>query len=143
MTRGEVLKFMQTHSLGVQSAVSTMNRPQAAVVGFIVTEAFEIVFDTLSTTRKAQNLRQNSHCAFVIGGLMNGDERSVQYEGMADEPEGTELHDLKELYFARFPDGRERQHWPGLTYFRIKPQWLRFSDWNQSPPLIVEFEFSS
>lgn len=143
MTREEVLNFMRTHSLGVQASVSAANSPQAAVVGFVVTDAFEIVFDTLATSRKAANLRQNPHCAFVIGGLLDGDERSVQYEGVADEPGGTDLHNLKEMYFARFPDGRERQHWPGLTYFRVKPRWLRFSDWNQTPPIIVEFEFDA
>ncbi|HEX5410277.1 MAG TPA: pyridoxamine 5'-phosphate oxidase family protein [Terriglobia bacterium] len=143
MTREKVLNFMRTHSLCVQASVSAANYPQAAVVGFVVTDAFEIVFDTLATSRKAANLRQNPHCAFVIGGLTDGDERSVQFEGLADEPAGTELHDLKEKYFARFPDGRERQHWPGLIYIRVKPRWLRFSDWNQAPPTIVEFEFDA
>lgn len=141
MEKAAVLQFMRTHSLGVQASVSTRNHPQAAVVGFVVTDDFEIVFDALATTRKVVNLRQNPRCAFVIGGLAAGDERTVQYEGKADEPAGDELNHLKELYFARFPDGRERQHWPGLTYVRVKPQWLRYSDWNQAPPLIVEFEF--
>jgi len=30
-------------------------------------------------------------------------------------PQVMKLTALKELYFARFPDGRERQNWPGLT----------------------------
>jgi general stress protein 26 len=141
MEKAAVLQFMRTHSLGVQASVSPRSHPQAAVVGFVVTNDFEIIFDTVATTRKVVNLRQNPRCAFVVGGLTEGDERTVQYEGIADEPAGDELNDLKELYFARFPDGRERQHWPGLTYVRIKPKWLRFSDWNQAPPLIVEFEF--
>jgi general stress protein 26 len=141
MEKAEVLQFMRTHSLGVQASVSGSNSPQAAVVGFVVTDNFEIIFDTVATTRKVVNLRQNPRCAFVIGGVTEGDERTVQYAGVADEPAGDELADLRELYFARFPDGRERQRWPGLTYVRIKPQWLRYSDWNQVPPLIVEFEF--
>lgn len=141
MERDEVLQFMRMHSLGIQASVSAKNSPQAAVVGFVVTDEFEIVFDTLATTRKAANLRQNSHCAFVVGGLQAGDERSVQYEGIADEPAGDELERVKNLYFARFPDGRDRQHWRGLIYVRIKPVWLRYSDWNQSPPLTLEFEF--
>lgn len=141
MTREDVLTFMRTHSLGVQASVSATHCPQAAVVGFVVTDAFEIVFDTLITSRKAVNMRRNQRCAFVIGGLNDGDERSVQYEGMADRPKGGELERLKELYFARFPDGRERQYWPGLIYLRVKPRWLRFCDWNQRPPVIEEFEF--
>jgi len=141
MEKAAVLQFMRTHSLGVQASVSTKNYPQAAVVGFVVTDDFEIVFDTMATTRKFVNLRRNPRCAFVIGGLTEGDERTVQYEGVVDEPAGDELNNLKEFYFARFPDGRERQHWPGLIYVRVRPQWLRYSDWNQAPPLIVEFEF--
>jgi pyridoxine/pyridoxamine 5'-phosphate oxidase len=67
------------------------------MVGFAVTDQFEIVFDTLRTTRKAQNLRQNPHIALVIGGWVPDDERTVQYEGEADEPSGAELDRLKQV----------------------------------------------
>ena len=72
-------------------------------MGFVVTDKFEIVFDTLATTRKAANLRQNHRCAFVIGGFTEGDERTVQYEGTADEPAGEELGLLKECTSHGFP----------------------------------------
>ena len=139
--RADVLEFMRSHSLAVQASVSPVDAPQAAVVGFIVTDDFEVVFDTVNTTRKVANLRRNARCALVIGGIVNGDERTVQLEGIADEPTGSDLERLKELYFVRFPDGRERQHWPGLMYVCVRPRWLRFSDFNQSPPAIAEFSF--
>jgi hypothetical protein len=141
VTRADVLAFMRRHSLAVQASVSPVGAPQAAVVGFIVTDAFEVVFDTVDTTRKVVNLRRNARCALVIGGMADGDERTVQLEGITDEPTGAELERLKELYFGRFPSGRQRQHWPGVTYMRVRPQWLRFSDFNQSPPVIAEFSF--
>jgi len=141
VTRADVLEFMRSHSLAVQASVSPVDAPQAAVVGFIVTDDFEVVFDTVNTTRKVANLRRNARCALVIGGIVNGDERTVQLEGIADEPTGSDLERLKELYFVRFPDGLERQHWPGLMYVRVRPRWLRFSDFNQSPPAIAEFSF--
>jgi hypothetical protein len=78
----------------------------------------------------------------VIGGLADGDERTVQYEGLADEPTGFELEQLKEHYFTRFPDGRDRQRWPGILYVRVRPRWLRFSNFNTTPPTIVELAFS-
>jgi pyridoxamine 5'-phosphate oxidase-like protein len=140
-TRADVLEFMRAHSLAVQASVSSSNSPQAAVVGFIVTDDLEVFFDTLDSTRKVSNLRRNARIAFVVGGLMDGDERTVQYEGLADEPEAPELERLKECYFLRFPDGRDRQTWPGLTYVRARPKWLRFSNFNQAPPEIVEFLF--
>ena len=132
---------MREHSLAVQASVSPHGTPQAAVVGFVVTDDFEIIFDTIDTTRKGTNLRGNAACAFVIGGMSNGDERTVQYEGIADEPVGPALDHFKELYFVRFPDGRDRQQWPGLTYIRVRPRWLRFSDFNRTPPAIAEFTF--
>jgi hypothetical protein len=142
MTRAAVLEFIRGHSLAVQTSVSASFSPQAAVVGFIVTDQFELFFDTLDATRKVTNLRQNPHIAFVIGGYADGDERTVQYEGIADEPTGSDLIQLKEQYFLRFPDGRNRQTWPGLIYVRARPRWLRFSDFNRTPPDIVEFTFS-
>jgi len=140
MTRIELLQFMRGHTLAVQSSASPSGAPQAAVVGFVVTDDFEVFFDTLDTTRKVRNLRRNPKIAFVIGGLTNGDERTVQYEGVADEPSGAELQRLKEIYFSVFPDGRERQSWPGLIYVRAKPTWIRYSDFNQAQPGIVEFD---
>ena len=106
-----------------------------------MTNEFELFFDTLNSTRKVANLRRNSSIAFVIGGLANGDERSVQYEGVVDEPTGVELKQLQEYYFARFPDGRDRQRWPGILYLRARPRWLRFSNFGATPPDIVEFTF--
>ena len=96
-TRTDILEFMRRSSLAVQASVSPAGAPQAAVVGFIVTDDFEVVFDTVDTTRKVVNLRRNARCALVIGGMVNGDERTVQYEGITDEPTGADLERLKGL----------------------------------------------
>jgi general stress protein 26 len=139
MTRQELLAFLQTQSLAVQTSVSPSGAPQAAVVGIAVSDAFEVFFDTLDTTRKVRNLRSNPKIAFVIGGLGAGDERTVQYEGVADEPRDRELERLQRLYFRQFPDGPARQTWPGLIYVRARATWIRYSDFNRDPPLIAEF----
>jgi hypothetical protein len=113
--------------------------PQAAVVGVAVSDRFEIVFDTLSSTRKAINLRANPKAALVVGGLTAGHECTAQIEGIADEPSGAELERLKRVYYDVYPDGRSRLSWNGLIYLRVRPTWIRFSDYNQGPPLILEF----
>jgi general stress protein 26 len=142
MTRDELLAFMRSERYAVQTSVSPGGRPQAAVVGIAVSDAFEIVFDTLDSTRKAVNLRANPGVAFVIGGTRDGDERTVQYEGTADVPEGAERERLQRIYFTTFPDGRARQSWPGLIYVRVRPTWIRYSNYNVQPPEIVEFDRS-
>ena len=140
MTREALLDFMRSEKYAVQTSVSPGGLPQAAVVGIAVSDRFEIVFDTLDSSRKAPNLRANPAVAFVIGGTRDGDERSVQYEGIADEPSGGELDRLLDVYYARFPDGRERRSWKGLIYIRVTPTWIRYSNFSANPPEIVEFD---
>jgi hypothetical protein len=134
-----LLAFLRRHRLAVQSSVSVVNAPQAAVVGYAVTDLFEIVFDTLDSSRKGQNLRRNNRIALVIAGLVDGEEQTVQYEGVADEPTGAELERLKQVYYVAWPDGPSRLSWPGLIYVRVRPTWIRYSDFNANPPEIIEF----
>ena len=137
MDTQKLLEFLRSNRLAVQASLSC-NGPQAAVVGFAISDRFEIVFDTLQTTRKAVNLRRNPHIALVIGGLTAGDERTVQYEGIADEPSGVDLERVKEIYYSAYPDGPIRANWPGLIYIRVRPKWIRYSDYNQNPAEVVE-----
>src|SRR4051812_19315325 len=126
---------MRTQRLAVQASASRQGGAQAALAGVAVTDAFELVFDTLESTRKVSNLRENARVAFVLGGWNAGDERTVQYEGLADEPRGDELARLKSVYFAAWPDGVERETWPALVYVRVRPTWIRYSDFNERPPV--------
>lgn len=132
-----LVEFMRAQKWAVEASVSGGGAPQAAVIGVAVTDALELVFDTLGTTRKATNLRADSRIALVIGW---DDGKTVQYEGVADEPAGDELQRVKAAYFARFPDGVERERWDGIAYFRVRPTWLRFSDFTTEPPTIVEID---
>jgi hypothetical protein len=122
----------------VQASAAPSGGVQAAVVGIAVSDDFEIVFDTLDSTRKARNLAGEPRIAFVIGGLLDGEARTVQLEGIAERPAGAELRAAQELYFGTFPDGPQRLAWPGLIHLRVKPQWLRYSDYRTEPPVIIE-----
>ena len=139
ITPADVHAFLRTQRYAVEASRGAGDCVQAALVGIAVTDTGEIIFDTLATTRKARNLRTSSRIALVIGGWIVGDERTVQYEGVADEPTGPELDRVKAAYFAAWPDGPRRANWPGLIYIRVRPTWIRYSDFNQSPPLITEF----
>ena len=81
MTAAELLSFLREHSRVVQASVSRFGSAQAAAVGVIVTDDFEIFFDSAGESRKVENLRRSPRIAFVIGGTAAGDERTVQYEG--------------------------------------------------------------
>jgi len=140
MDRAQLLAFLRTQYLAVLASRGPDGAPQAAVVGIAVGDELEIVFDTLDSSRKARNVRADPRVALTLGGLAPGEERTVQYEGVADEPTGPELDRVRELYFEVFPDGRERlASWAGLIHVRVRPTWIRYSDFNRTPPAIVEF----
>ena len=77
----------------------------------------------------------DSRACFAIG--WEG-EQTVQFEGEAFVPEGSELNRYKSVYFATWPDGPGRQSWPGIVYFVVRPRWIRYSDFDRRPPLIEE-----
>jgi uncharacterized pyridoxamine 5'-phosphate oxidase family protein len=135
MTRADLLQFLKKQHLSVLATVSNSRAPESAVVGIAITDNLELVFDTLDNTRKCRNLRRNPNISFVVGW---NDEITVQCEGFADEPKDEELAQLKQVYFAAYPDGPERETWPGIAYFRVRPKWARYSDFNAGGK-IVEF----
>lgn len=131
----ELLSFLRAHRIAVEATVSEESAPLAAVVGYGVSDRLEIVFDTLSSTRKLQNLKKNERIALVIGW---DEARTVQIDGVADLPTGAELERIHAVYFEAYPDGRERLAWPGLVHVRVVPRWARLSDFTTDPPRIVE-----
>jgi hypothetical protein len=134
--RTDVVRFLRAHKLAVQSSIAEDGAPQAAVVGYAVTDALEVVFDTVKTSRKYQNLLRDPRVAVVVW----VGETTVQLEGVVDFPSGAELDRIRECYFDAYPDGRERLAWPGLVHARVRVRWLRYSDFAKRPPEIVELK---
>jgi general stress protein 26 len=134
-----LVDFIGRHPLAVQASVADSGTPQAAVVGVVVKSDLTLFFDTLSSSRKAHNLRRDPRMALVIGWDLE-EAQTVQYEGLADEPTGDELAQLQEIYFARFPDGRARAAMPEIAYFRVRPQWVRYSDFRSAVLNVVELD---
>jgi hypothetical protein len=51
------------------------------------------------------------------------------------------LERCQEVYFQAWPECRTHLAWPGIVYFVVRPRWIRYSDFDQNPPLIQEFTF--
>lgn len=138
MTTEFLYNFISKYKYAVLATVTEDNFPESALVGFAVTQDLKIIFDTVSTSRKYQNLIKNPAIAFVIGW---DNEKTVQYEGIAKAPTTNELDDLLQNYFQVFPDGRDRkENWKDIAYFCVEPNWIRYSDFD-TPPKIEELKF--
>ncbi len=134
-TKSELQAFIAAQRYGVVATTHADGSAESALVGIAVSPELEIYFDTLGDTRKARNLRRDPRISLVIGW---DNEQSVQLEGIADEPKGAELAALKRIYYAAWPDGPTRESWPGITWFRVKPRWIRFSDFNRAGDVVRE-----
>lgn len=136
MDRGVLYSFLSRHRYGVVSSIGDDGTPQSALVGVAVSPELEIIFDTVKTSRKYRNLIARPLCSFVVG--WDG-EQTVQFQGAAEEPRGPDLPRYQEIYFATWPECRSHLSWPDIAYFVVRPRWIRYSDYDQSPPLIQEF----
>ena len=143
MKQAELVAFLQEHKWAVVATASLGGRSESALIGFCANERVELLFDTLASSRKMANLTVNPSISLVIGGWLPGDERTVQYEGTASFPGGDDLVELQSVYFKVFPEGRSRLSQPGITYVRVRPSWIRFSDFGSSPPRMHEFTFET
>ena len=65
MDHSALLTFLRSHRWAIEATASSERGPQAAIIGFAATEQIELVFDTLATSRKAANLRENPRMAQI------------------------------------------------------------------------------
>ena len=138
MDLAEVLRFLQGEKFAVLATAAQDGRPEAALMGFVVTPELNIIFDTVKSFRKYPNLKKNPRVAWVIGCTS---EISVQYEGIAEELEGAELEKCKTIYAKKYPDSTGRDRWPDLTYFITRPTWVRFGDYTVGRRRVEEHGF--
>jgi pyridoxine/pyridoxamine 5'-phosphate oxidase len=131
----EVFDIVRRKRLAVVSTVHDSGAPEAALVGFALTERDEVVFDTLGSSRKAVNIASQPAAALVIGWE---NDISIQIEGVARRPQGDDLAYAKAAYFREWPDGRGRENWPDIAYIVVKPRWMRYANY-AGAPVIEEF----
>jgi pyridoxine/pyridoxamine 5'-phosphate oxidase len=135
MTLEQIFDIARSKRYLVVCTVNEAGGPEAALMGFALTQANEVVFDTLSTSRKAVNLARNPAAALVIGWDENV---SLQIEGVVRRPVGDDLASAKAAYFREWPDGRARETWPNIAYVVVRPKWIRYSNY-LGAPVVEEF----
>jgi PPOX class probable F420-dependent enzyme len=137
-TTAQLVEFIRARGLGVVATVGPSGEPQAALVGVAATDRGEIVFDTTRDSRKAANVSREHDVALVVGW---DDEVTVQLEGVADIPTGAARERCLDAYFRHHPAGRLRASSPNIVHVRIRPRWVRYSDFRSATYGSVEWTF--
>lgn len=139
MTKKQLYTLMKPYTHGVVSTISPANTPQSAYVALAITPKLQIIFDTVTDSRKFKNIGLNAYVSCELGG---DNDTTIQYEGIAKVPTERELKKLLPIYFASFPDGRaRRKNWRNLVYICIEPKWIRYSNFNDPSPILDETKF--
>jgi general stress protein 26 len=141
ITKADLLAYMRGHKLAVVATINQHGTPEGALVGIAATDKHELIFDTVSSSRKHTNLALHPRVAVTFSGP---GEQTLQYEGRAFPiaTSGSSDAAFREAYYAAWPDGRDRLNWHGLVYWGIRPVWARYSDFDRGP-LIAEFQWDA
>ena len=118
--------YIKKINCGVVSTAGGQRGPEAAFINLAVAPDLAIVFETLITSRKYRNLQVDPRAALVIGGQGG---TTLQIEGSIDEPAEADLDEAISLYYEACPQNGGHRGWPGLTYLRLRPRWIRYSDY--------------
>ncbi len=125
--------------LTVISTVNQKGKPESALMTYAVLEgeAPTIVLSTRLNTRKWTNLKTNNHISLVFGGGFSDAE--VQFEGDAelfDNPTSYKI--LEDVYFEQNPETLQFRGLPELVFLKVKPTWIRYTDYGANPPVVEE-----
>lgn len=146
IAKSEIFDFLSAHRLAVASSVSRDGSPESALVYMVPTQDLELIFYTLQTARKCENLRRDGRISLVVGWPQEGERTShqdtVQYEGIAREQFDDSRERAKALYLASLPENSGMATWPGLTFFKVSPTWIRFSSYGK-PWRVEEMRFEN
>lgn len=119
----------------VLATANKENNPEAAVLEYGITDDLEIIFDTFIDSRKYRNIQYNNNVSLVIGW---DEDVTVQYEGQAFELKGSDQGKYKRTYFRQNPRAKKWEKKEGISYFKVTPKWIRYSDLTKSPWEVFE-----
>lgn len=137
-SRDELLRLTRKRYYAALATATPNGLPEVATLRYAVTNQFELVMGTLRTSRKYQNLRINPKVALVIW----DDDFSIQIEGEYHEPVGTDQERLKRFFATEFPhEARLRATRTNHVFFRVTPDWARYTDLTDEPPPVLTLDF--
>jgi len=131
-----ILDFIRKQKLAVLATVGDVV-PESSVLEFGETNNLEIILDMFVSSRKYKNMKKNPNVSLVIG----WDENiTIQYEGVAEELKRGKKVKYQQIYWMKNPTAKRWADKEGITYFKITPKWIRYSDLNNHPWKIFEIE---
>lgn len=138
-SKKQILDFIRQHKVAVLATVNSSALPEASALAFMIKDDFEIHIATYDSSRKFHNLKRNPKVALVIG-WDHG--KTVQIEGEAIEvTDPEEIKDMEWSDLEKMPTVAKYIKPERAVFLKIKPKWLKYSDFSTEPWQIEELRF--
>jgi general stress protein 26 len=135
--------FLKSQPMATVSTIArNSNIPESALIAFAQTDKLEIIFESFVNARKWKNLQSNPHVSLVIGWDTQV-HITVQYEGVAKPiPEAERSVYINMFLAKKTPCTEKFLNDPRVRLFKVRPTWMRYSDYTNTKPLILEKSFA-
>ncbi|MEN0129923.1 MAG: pyridoxamine 5'-phosphate oxidase family protein [Brevundimonas sp.] len=135
MDRSGLVEYIRAQGDGVLSTLGPDGSPQAAYLAITATDQAELVLDARAVSRKVANLRADPRVAVVVGGR---DGTTLQCEGVADIPSGTDRERCAAAYARAFPQFAASLADEAIVVVRVRLTWARFGDYRSTNAEVSE-----
>lgn len=127
----DILAFLKNQRVCVFAIEMMDGAPHGATVHFAHSDdPITFIVLTEKKYRKAEALhgREESRATMVIGFEEGPNSRTLQMDGIARVADSQQI---RNAYFAKFPNVKEKLDEPEDFFFTFTPTWWRFTDWTR------------
>lgn len=127
-------KFLAGHTTLTLATVAEDGRPQAAALFYAETDDLALIFISEKKARHSQNIARQKRVAATI--YADGQQwqtiKGLQLEGVCTELAGQTARTARAIYTAKYPFISRNKllqlMFLKVTFYQIKPTWLRLID---------------
>lgn len=139
MNYNDIVKnFISSHRISVLSILTSESAPHASALHYAWdknTNSF-IFFTRIDTIKYKTLEKQQSQASLVIG---FSEEEFVTLQFHGEVKLITNENNLKEVYFAKYPNIREHEKDVDAVFLKFSPNWFRYTDYKTDEPTKFEF----
>ena len=111
--------------------------PESAVVAISETPDLCIVIASFRNSRKNRNIEKDDRVSVVVG-WSKDESKTLQIEGHAEIVVGEERERLEVAHCKKNPPSLKYKNDVRQEYIKIKPSWVRYSDFSVDPQEVWE-----
>lgn len=135
--KARIQQFLTAHTTLTLATLAEDGRPQAAALFFAAMEDLSLIFISESRVRHSQNVTRDSRVAATI--YADGQEwqsiRGIQLEGSCTLLLDESAAEARAVYLAKYPFIAENKMLLAMlervSFYKIRPTWIRFIDNSQ------------